>query len=74
VREQYWLGRKTHPTELGTAITTLGRSRELFDVVVAEDAARGLDNAPSRRRGVIGLALAEGDTLGHCCGVVRGKI
>jgi hypothetical protein len=74
VRDQWWLCRKTHPAELGAAVTTLGRSRELLDVVIAEDAAGGLDNAPSRRRGVIRLALAEGDTLGHCFRVVRGKI
>ena len=70
-RDQHW---KTHPAELGAAITTLGRSRELFDVVVAEVTAGGLDNAPSRRRGVIRLALAEGDTLGHWCRMGRGKI
>ncbi len=74
MRDQYWPSRKTHPAELGTTVTTLGRSRELFDVMVAEDAAGGLDDASSRRRGVIRLALAEGDTLGHCCRVVRGKI
>ncbi len=61
------LGRKTHPAELGAAVTTFWRSRELFDVVVAQDAARGLDNTPSRRRGVIRLALAKSNTLGHCC-------
>ena len=38
---------KTYAAELGAAVTTLGRSRELFDVVVAEVTAGGLDNAPS---------------------------
>ena len=61
------LGLKTHPIELGAAVTTLGCSRELFDVVIAEVTAGSLDNAPSRRCGVIRLAFAEGDTLGHCC-------
>ena len=61
------LGLKTHPIELGAAVTTLGCSRELFDVVVAEVTAGSLDNAPPRRCGVIRLAFAEGDTLGHCC-------
>jgi hypothetical protein len=37
-------------------------------VVVAEITAGSLDNTSSRRCGVIGLALAEGDTLGHFCG------
>ena len=36
-------------------------------MVVAEVTAGSLDNAPPRRCGVIRLAFAEGDTLGHCC-------
>jgi hypothetical protein len=43
-RDQHW---KTHPAELGAAVTALGCSSELFDVVVAEVTAGGLDNAPS---------------------------
>lgn len=71
-----WNGRrrgKTHPAELAAAVAALGRGRELFDVVVAEDAARGLDDASAVRRRVVRLALAEGDTLGHCGDFWAGK-
>ena len=64
---------KTHPAELAAAVAALGRGRELFDVVVAEDAARGLDDASAVRRRVVRLALAEGDTLGHCGDFWAGK-
>lgn len=60
-----WAERRD-PAELAAAVAALGRGRELFDVVVAEDAARGLDDASAVRRRVVRLALAEGDTLGHC--------
>ena len=42
-------------------------------MVVAEDAARGLDDASAVRRRVVRLALAEGDTLGHCGDFWAGK-
>ena len=37
----------THPAELRATVTALGCGRKLFDVVIAKDAARGLDDAPS---------------------------
>ena len=66
-------GGETHPAELAAAVAALGRGRELFDVVVAEDAAGGLDDASAVRRRVIRLAFAEGDTLGHCGNFWEGK-
>ena len=59
--------RQTYAGELDAAVTALGRGGELFDVVVAEDAARGLHHATAVALRVVRLALAEGDTLGHCC-------
>ena len=36
----------THPAELGATVTAFGCRRELFDVVVAEDATRSLHETP----------------------------
>lgn len=57
---------KTHASELGTTVTALGGGGELFDVMVDEDTTGGLDDAAAVRGGVVRLALAEGDALGHC--------
>jgi hypothetical protein len=35
-----------HPAELRATVTTLGCGRKLFDVMIAENAAGGLDDAP----------------------------
>lgn len=49
-----------------TAITALGRSSGLFEVVVDETPAGGLHNAPTVGCGVVRSTLADRNTLGHC--------
>lgn len=56
----------TYTRESDTAVTALGGSGELFQMVVDKLATRGLDHPPAVGGGVVRRALAEGDTLGHC--------
>ncbi len=59
------LWRDTHAGKSGAAVTTFGGSGELFQVVVDQLAAGGLDDTPPGGGGVVRRALAEGDSLGH---------
>jgi len=43
VRYSQWV---THPAELRATVTALGCGRKLFDVMIAENATGGLDDAP----------------------------
>jgi hypothetical protein len=43
VRNSQWV---TYPAELRTTVTALGCGRKLFDVMIAENATGGLDDAP----------------------------
>lgn len=58
-----------HPSLLAVLLLAAGARTEtnskLLDVVDNELAARGLDDTPAVRGRVVGLALAESDTLGH---------
>lgn len=56
---------KTYTGEGVSTVAALGRRRGLFEVVVDEDAAGGLDDAAAVGGGVVRLALAERDALGH---------
>lgn len=56
----------TYTGEADTTVTTFGSCRELFDMVVYEFSTGGFHNPSAVRGGVIGLALAESNTLGHC--------
>ena len=56
----------TYTGESNSAITTFGSGSELFDMVVDKFPAWCLDNSSTVGSGVIGSALAEGNTLGHC--------
>lgn len=51
--------------ELDAAVTALGRSGELLEVLVDELATRSLHNPSAVGSGVVWRALAEGDALGH---------
>ena len=51
--------------ELRVAVTALGRSGQLVDVQVTNLAVGGLDNTAAVRLGVVGVALAQGETLSH---------
>lgn len=55
----------TYTGEGDTAVTALGSSASLLQVVVHQLATRGLDDTPLVRGGVVGGALADGDSLGH---------
>lgn len=56
---------ETYTRESNTAVTALGCRSALFEMVVDEFGTRGLHHAPAVRFGVVRIALAEGDTLGH---------
>ena len=56
---------RTHATEFASAVAALGCGGELFNVVVAEDTAGRLDDAAAVGGGVVRLAFAESNTLGH---------
>ena len=58
--------RSAYSRERDTAITALGCRGGLFEMVIDELATGGLHNASAVGGGVVGLAFAEGDTLGHC--------
>lgn len=55
----------THTSKGVTTVTTLGGRHELLDVVDHKLAAWGLHHTPPVGGSVVGLALAEGDTLSH---------
>lgn len=56
---------QTYTSKGVTTVTTLGGRHELLDVVDHKLAAGGLHHTPPVGGGVVGLALAEGDTLSH---------
>lgn len=56
----------THTGEGNAAVTALGGSGELLEVVVDKLATGCLYNPPAVGGGVVGSALAESDALGHC--------
>ena len=62
--------RSAYTRESNTAVTALGGSWELFEVVVDELATWCLDHSADVRGGVIRGALADGDTLGHCWSLI----
>ena len=47
------------------AVTALGAGGGLLEVLVDELATRGLDDTSSVRLGVVGVALAQSDSLNH---------
>ena len=55
----------TYTGESDTAVTALGSSPSLLQVVVHQLATGGLDDAPLVGGGVVRGALADGDSLGH---------
>jgi hypothetical protein len=55
----------TYTGESNTTITALRSSSSLLQVVVHQLATGGLDDAPLVGGGVVGGALADGDSLGH---------
>ena len=57
---------KTYTRKFKVAITALGCRCQLFDVMVYGLATRGLNYTPAVRLGVVRLALAESNALGHC--------
>lgn len=60
------LKRRTYTGQRDATVSALGCGRKLFDVVVNKLATRRLHNPSAVGGGVVGVALAEGDTLGHC--------
>jgi hypothetical protein len=58
-------GEETYTWETDSAITAFGLSGGFLDVVVDELAAGCFDDAPAVGGGVVGVAFAEGDALGH---------
>ena len=56
---------QTYTRELDAAVTALGGSGKLFQVVVDKLATRSLHNPSAVGSGVVRRALAEGDALGH---------
>lgn len=58
--------RETYTRQRDATVSALGCGRKLFDVVVNELATRCLHNPSAVGGGVIRVALAECDTLGHC--------
>lgn len=56
----------TYTSQFQVAVTALWGSCQFFDVVVDELSTGGLDYMPTVGGGVVRLALAKGDTLGHC--------
>ena len=57
----------TYTRKTDSAISTLGLRGELFEMVVDKFTAWCLHDAAAVRGSVIGLAFAEGHSLGHCC-------
>ena len=55
----------TYTGECNTAVTALGGSRKLFEVVVDKLATWCLHDPSAGGGGVVGSALAERDALGH---------
>ena len=55
----------TYTRESDTAVSTLGSSSELLEMVVYQLATRSFNNAPPVGGGVVGCALADRDSLGH---------
>jgi len=56
----------TYPRECNATVATLRGSGEFSDVVVDELSSRCLHDTPSVGGGVVWLAFAERNTLGHC--------
>lgn len=51
--------------QVRVAVTALGDSAALLNVQVSQVSTRRLDDLSASRLGVVGVALAEGDTLSH---------
>ena len=64
----------TYSRESDAAVTALRCSSGLLEVVVDELSTGSLDDAPPVGGCVVGSALAESDTLSHCCFLrIRGQ-
>ena len=60
------MGIWTHSGKSNATVTALGGGGKFPDVVVDELASRCLHDTPSVRGGIVWLAFAECNTLGHC--------
>jgi hypothetical protein len=62
--------KKTYTWKFKVAVTALGCLCKLFEVVIHGLATGSLEHTPAVRLGVVRLALAESNTLGHCARVL----
>ena len=60
-----WRWERTYTGKSDVAVTALGDSAALLNVQVSQVSTRRLDDLSASRLGVVGVALAEGDTLSH---------